>query len=435
MLAEQLRGEHEVWTPSGFGAWMVTALNPPPELLAFAPEAVYLLLDGHFATAAEREQLAESSVAEAVAALRRALPGVPVVVPKLGELMRDDVEGFYDERMWKLAAMPWSARGLAAIGSLFVLRKALALDLDGTLWQGTIGEVGRGGIVPDDEFQRQLKALAARGILLTVLSKNNPEDVDFAGMPLTAADFVASEVGWGAKADGLERLAAKLNLGTEAFVFVDDNPVERAEMRARHPEVAVVGSPAAVGDFFPERRLTAEDRLRVRSYQAEAARQAAAAVSAADYLASLKMWTEIRPLAASEVPRVAQLSQKTNQFNVLTHRYSEAEVREFMADPRRLVLTARAGDRFGDLGLISFVQVCGNEIVDWVMSCRAMNRGIEHEVLARLRQELAARGLGEVRARWRRTAKNAPVAELYERLGFERIAGDESEKSYRLKLD
>ena len=180
VLAGMLRKEHDVWLPPGFGAWMETALAPPDDLVAFNPEAVFLLLDSSFAP------FDAAGVASAKAALERALPAAAVIVPDLVDLA-DATGGFTDERMWKLASMPWSLKGLRAIVDemdrlLRIMRegapkKALALDLDGTLWSGVIGEDGPDGIRPFAEFQRSLKALADCGVVLVALSKNNPADV------------------------------------------------------------------------------------------------------------------------------------------------------------------------------------------------------------------------------------------------------------------
>ena len=302
----------------------------------------------------------------------------------------------------------------------------LALDLDGTMWEGAVGEDGRDGIRIREGFVREIRALGARGILLAVLSKNDPGDVAwfFEGED----PFVAKAIGWAPKGEGLGRMARDLNLGNDAFVFVDDNPGERAEMRAAHPEVLVADFPPQLGAFFPAHAVTDEDRTKTDQYRAEARRREfASGLSFEDYLKGLGIRTEIHPIAADEIPRVAQLSRKANQFNVRTNRYSEDDVRRFAADPSRLVLTLHASDRFGDQGLVAFVQAerkgDGAEIVDWVMSCRAMNRRLEFALEAELERQLAEQGCRRLEATYVPTAKNAPVRELYEGFGFA-LAGE-----------
>ena len=270
VLAGLLRKAHQVWMPSGFGAWMEAALDPPQDMLAFAPELICLLIDRRFGAFDAKVQDVETACAR----LRERFPKSVVIAPDVERLAADLGDGFYDEKMWKLGKMPFSIRGLRELAKVFSRKKAVAVDLDNTLWKGVIGEDGVAGIVPNTEFQKKLLELKHRGILLVALSKNNPEDVKpvwtDARMVLKESDFVAQRIDWNEKADNLERLAAELNIGTDAFVFVDDNPAERAEMRARRPEVAVADFPPQLDVFFPPFELMAEDMRKTEMYQAEA---------------------------------------------------------------------------------------------------------------------------------------------------------------------
>ena len=439
VLAGLLRKEHRVWTPSGFGAWMEAALEPPQDMLAFGPELICLLIDRRFGAFDAKVQ----DVATACARLRERFPKSAVIAPDVERLAADLGDGFYDEKMWKLGKMPFSIRGLRELAKVFSRKKVLAVDLDNTLWKGVVGEDGVAGIVPDAEFQNRLLALKRRGILLVALSKNSPEDVEpvwsDARMVLKKSDFVAQRIDWDEKADNLTRVAAELNLGTEAFVFVDDNPAERAGMRARRPEVAVADFPPQLDVFFPPFELQAEDVRKTEMYQAEAKRRdLAAGLSVEDYLKELQIKTDIHLARTAEVPRIAQLSQKSNQFNVCTNRYAEEEAAGLLSDPTRMVLTVHASDRFGDQGLISFVHVVITEgeaeVVDWVMSCRAMNRRIEFTVFDELKKTLTSRGIGTLRAHWTKTAKNAPVADLFDKLGFARVETHDDVRRYRMNL-
>ena len=434
VLAGLLGKGAPVWTPSGFGAWMETALDPPESLRVFGPELICILIDRKFG--AFDPQVQDLGLARD--RLRAAFPDAAVIVPDVERLAADLGDAFYDEKMWKLGKMPFSIRGLRELKKLLLPKKVLALDLDNTLWKGVVGEDGVGGIVPDLELLRKLKALKDRGVLLTVLSKNEEQDglEGLGGLGgWTTEDFAAWRIDWNEKPDNLAAVARELNLGLDSFVFVDDNPVERAQMRTRLPEVTVADFPPQLDVFFPARKVTDEDLRKTELYRAEAERRTfAAGRSAEDYLKELDIRTDIRPATRDEVPRLAQLSQKTNQFNVCTNRYSEREIAAFLGDPNRLLLSVRSSDRFGDCGLISFVlaKVDGEaaEIVDWAMSCRTMNRRIEFAVGEELERLLSAKGVRTLRAQWVRTAKNAPVADLFAKLGFTETAADEGVRRY-----
>ena len=439
ILAGMLRDEHDVWTPSGFGGWMETALEPPAELVAFDPSLICLLVDRRFGSFDASVQ----DVQTARTKLRTRFPQAAVIAPDLERLAADLGDGFYDEKMWKLGKMPFSLRGLRELKKLITPKKVLAVDLDNTLWKGIVGEDGVDGIMPDVAFQRQLKELKERGILLVALSKNNAEDVepiwDDQRMVLRKDDFVRLCVDWNDKAENLAKAAAELNLGVDSFVFVDDRPTERMKMRAEQPAVAVADFPPQLDVFFPRWALTEEDRRKTEMYRAEARRkELAAGLSVDDYLAELKIWAKVHPVRADEIPRVAQLSQKTNQFNVCTNRYSEADVARFAADPGRLIVSVHAGDRFGDSGLVAFVlaAVRGDEaeIVDWVMSCRVMNKRLEFAVEAEVERLLARRGVRTLKAVWRKTSKNAPVADLFDRFGFAAVGAGAEAKTYALDM-
>lgn len=435
VLAGMLREGHSAWTPSGFGAWMETALNPPPDLVSFNPDLVAILLDARFAAAVE-PQFAES----AVASLKAAFPHAAVVAPDVSALLADLGDAAYDERMWTLAKMPWSMDALSEIKkALAPAKKVLALDLDNTLWKGVVGEDGIGGIVPDVELQREALALKNRGILLVALSKNDAGDVapvwDDPRMILGKDDFVAMRIDWNEKSGNLASVAEELNLGADSFVFVDDNAGNRAEMRAGMPEVATAAFPPRLDVYFPFGATTDEDRSRTELYKAESRRRnAKSAMSYDDYIRHLDIKCDVRELVEGDVPRVAQLAQKTNQMNVGANRWSEDDIRAFAADPARRIYTLRVSDRFGDLGLVAFVHVklscIAAEIVDWVMSCRAMNRGIEVAFQREVERRLAGLGVKKIAATWRESAKNGPSRDLFGRLGFDAVDSDKAVRHY-----
>ena len=322
------------------------------------------------------------------------------------------------------------------------LKKVVAVDLDNTLWDGVIGEDGLAGIRAKPEFERTLKELKDRGVLLVALSKNNLEE-GLKGLGclevLKKDDFIAWRINWECKAENLVSVAEELNLGVDAFVFVDDNPAERLEMSAKIPEVTVADFPPNLAAYFPPREITEEDRHKTEEYRAEAERRRCLAGMRdemrevrEEVFRELGVEVEIHPLLDDEVARVAQLSQKSNQFNVCTNRYSQEEIRKLAREG--LVVTAHAKDKFGDQGLVAYVVVRDAAILDFVMSCRTMGRGIEERVEAEVERLVRERGVSRLSATWRDSGRNAPVRELFERLGFAQESSTSSEKHYTKSL-
>lgn len=314
----------------------------------------------------------------------------------------------FDPRLWEVASLALTPEGAEAFAARVAdvlraaagqVRKVLVTDLDGTLWDGIVSEVGPEGIAPEGPGRRAyrdwLRALAARGVLLAVASHND-QDVARAAfnrsdMEMTPEDFLAFEADWGPKPDMLRRIAARLHVGTDALVFVDDRPEQRAQVREALPEVAVPEMPAdparwveflAGQNLFEAAQLTADDRLRAQSLRDNAARaEAAATLSPEAYLASLNQELTAEPLGPENLARAAQLTQRCNQFNMRGTRHTEAD----LAGRRGWVYRLR--DRFGDLGAIAAVILEGDFIETWVISCRALNRGVERMILDHLRAQ------------------------------------------------
>ena len=436
MLARMLGDEHAVWTPPGFGAWVEIALAPPADLISFSPDIIAILLDEKFSNDDERNR-----IDDAVALLAATFPKTKVIVPDLKTIFSDLGDAAYDERMWKLAKMPWSMDALLEIKKLFTpVKKVLALDLDNTLWKGVVSEDGVDAIEPNELLQRKALLLKECGVVLVALSKNNPEDVApalrDARMLLHKDDFAAMRVNWDAKSLNLSDVARELNVGIDSFVFVDDNPGNRAEMRASLPEVTITPFPPDLSLYFHSAVLTDEDRMRTAHYKAESLRRKEASrLSLDDYLRSLDIKNEIHLIHEEEFARVAQLAQKTNQFNVCTNRWTEDDVRSFAADSRHAIFTLHSSDRFGDLGLVAFVHATidgdAAEIVDWVMSCRAMNRRIEFVMEDEVERALASRGVKKISAAWKRTSKNNPVENLFDSFGFELLESTPDLRRYK----
>jgi FkbH-like protein len=326
--------------------------------------------------------------------------------------------------------------------------------------EGAAGvKIGRGD--PEAEafldFQHRLKALQAQGVLLAACSKNNLADVvevfETRGeMPLQLADFAAREIGWEPKHEGLRKIAAALNIGTDSLVFLDDNPAEVSLVAQMLPEVKAVLLPPDPAEYagvlerltgFERSAVLAEDRAKTEQYRQNREReelrlQAGAGADLGSYLASLRTELEIRRARRDDLERIHQLFNKTNQFNVTTQRYSLSEIERCAAAQQCELWVARARDRFGDLGTVAVLllkQEGRSLLVDsLLMSCRAMGRGLETALVNHIKTRLLEhRGLLEVRARFIPTAKNKPVENLFESHGF-RITETRSqgEKLYAL---
>jgi FkbH-like protein len=326
-------------------------------------------------------------------------------------------------------------------------KKVVVLDLDNTLWGGVIGDDGVDGITLGDvdatgqaykAVQKLMLEFKARGLLLAVASKN---DLDKAVEPfkthpemvLRLDDIVSFQANWGPKPDSLRTIAHELGLGLDSFVFIDDNPAEIEHVRQVLPEVDCI-----LLDEDPGRRvlqiqdsrlfditsLTAEDAQRSEQYRVAAQRQSLQLETRTydDYLVSLKMLGEISPFNSVDIPRIAQLIARSNQFNLTTIRRQEPELVTLMADRSQLAFTMRLQDRFGEYGLIAIViaTISGDELVvdTWLMSCRVLKRQVEEEVLNELVRLARSKGLRLIRGVYIPSAKNCMVRDLYTTLGF-----------------
>jgi FkbH-like protein len=326
-------------------------------------------------------------------------------------------------------------------------RKLLVLDLDNTLWGGVVGEEGLNGIrlgPPSalgeryQEFQQYLKGLKERGVLLALASKNNADDAAdvlrrHPGAALRRDDFVSFKVNWEDKPTNIREIASELRLGLDSFVFLDDNPAERAAVRRELPDVVVPeisGEPAesiAVlerGLYFQAVRLTDEDRARNASYFASAkqAEVFSSVGSVDDYLAELAMHIDHGSVDADTSIRVTQLINKTNQFNLTSPRYSLEEIQSRMTSPMFWCRWYRLKDRFADHGLIGVLiaQVESKRwrVDTWLMSCRVIGRDVESFMFRDLVQCARESGAEEIVARYIPTPKNSAVTQLLPRFGF-----------------
>jgi FkbH-like protein len=363
---------------------------------------------------------------------------------------------WHDPTTWNMGKFPFSSlllplyadhvcRLIAAL--LGKSRRCLILDLDNTVWSGVIGDDGLEGIIigegdPTGEahlaVQRTALMLRERGIVLAVSSKNHDEVArrpfrDHPEMLLKEDHFAVFQANWSDKASNIEAIAEALSLGLDAMVFLDDNPVERDLIRRRLSQVAVPELPPdpalyartlLAAGYFEAIAFSDEDRRRAQFYQ-ENTRRAELQQRAGDideYLASLEMEITFQPFDQTGRARIAQLINKSNQFNLTTRRYSEAEVAAAERDPDCFTLQVRLADRFGDNGMISVI-ICRRvaeswDIDTWLMSCRVLGRKVEHAVLRELIEQARRSGIRSLAGHYHPTGRNQLVEEHYQKLGF-----------------
>lgn len=362
-----------------------------------------------------------------------------------------------DARLWVMGRIRYSAEGhellaqwLASyVRPLFSTpRKVLALDLDNTLWGGVLGEAGVNGIALSDDgegfayknFQRRIQVLQRLGVLLVINSKNNLSDVEEVWqknphMLLRREDFAYVCANWQDKASNLRSIAETLNLGLDSFVFIDDNPAERELIRRELPMVATPDFPespellcslvdALARRYFNKLQLTAEDKNKTAQYQARAAAESlkTSAASMDEYYAALEMKGGISPLTKENIARAEQLTQKTNQFNLTTKRYSAAQLENFCAEGGRIYLMS-LDDKFDRHGIVAMAMIKPTnnaiwEIDNFLMSCRVIGRTVEKALLAHIITEIRNMGATSLQGYFIATAKNQQVADFYPRMGF-----------------
>jgi FkbH-like protein len=377
---------------------------------------------------------------------------VAFLASKVGLDCWNDARGWHKAKLASsLDATPLYAEQICRLlgASRGKARKCLVMDLDNTLWGGVIGDDGLDGIALGQNsavgeahvaLQRFLLDLRRRGVILAVCSKN--EDVtaripfrDHPEMVLKEDHIAVFVANWSDKANNLREIAATLNLGTDSLVFLDDNPVEREQVRQVLPEVAVpelTEDPAdyisllANAGYFETIALSDEDLARADFYQANAERISLQRVgNLEEYLRSLQMVATISPFKAAGRIRIAQLINKSNQFNLTTRRYSESDVEAFESDPSKFCLQVRLADRFGDNGMISVV-IFDKGLDEWscdtwVMSCRVLGRRVEELVLAAVAEAARSAGAKRLNGTYIPTKKNGLVVEHFAKLGFTRM--------------
>ncbi len=388
-----------------------------------------------------------------------AMPAHVLVHDLAGLAATVGAQSWQDPRMYHHAKQPCTLENLPRyaqsvaqliLASVGHVKKCLVLDLDNTLWGGVIGDDGLSGIElgqgsPLGEahlaLQRYALRLKDRGVLLAVCSKNNIENAvqpfqSHPDMLLKEDDIACFVANWLPKPDNIRTISETLNIGLDSFVFVDDNPAERAIVREFLPMVAVPEMPEDAayyvrtlqdGQYFESITYSAEDANRTAMYKANQARQEQqqSSVDMDSFLGSLNMEAIIRPFQAADMERIAQLIARSNQFNLLTRRHSLEALQHFAQDPNVLTISMRLKDKFGDNGLIAVWIGMGDTetktvtIDTWLMSCRVLSRGAEQHLRNHVAMLCQDAGYDTLVGVYSPTKKNRMVADLYPRLGFE----------------
>jgi FkbH-like protein len=364
-------------------------------------------------------------------------------------------DNLLDAKLWYTSRNPFKQSSYPALVDdllryiLSVLgraKKCVVVDLDNTLWGGVVGEDGIEGIelgqtYPGNcyrDFQKELLALHRRGVLLAINSKNNEEDAlrvidEHPDMILRREHFAAMRINWRDKASNLRDLARELGIGLESFVFVDDNPAECELVRRECPECEVVQLPDKpyLIPAVPSRvsgleniRLTDEDRRKGAMYRARAQRRELEQRTSnlQEFLESLDIEVHVEPATPFSIPRIAQLTQKTNQVNMTTRRYTEAQVQALASDPDCSVYSVASRDRLGDDGIVGvfILRHAAHDcaIDSFLLSCRVIGRGIEELMIAAIADLARARGAQTLTGEFLPTSKNRPAQGFFERMGF-----------------
>jgi FkbH-like protein len=345
-------------------------------------------------------------------------------------------------------------------------KKALVFDCDNTLWSGIVGEDGMEGIQMTsastkgavyEEVQFLAKELASKGIIIGLNSKNNSDDVDeviekHKGMQLSEDEIIIKRVNWENKADNLIAIAKNLNIGLDSLVFVDDSDFEINLINGILPEVVTIKVPAKSSYLYPDtirqhmnlfhnNTFSKEDASRLKMYKEEQQRNTIKEefTSIEDYLKSLKLQIGIYMNEKELIPRMTQLIQKTNQFNLTTIRYTEVEISSFVKSPTHLTFAFDVKDKFGEFGItgVAITNIKGEEaeIDTLLMSCRIIGRNVEFKFASEMIHQLKNHGVKRIYANYIRSTKNEQVLNYLDKVGFKLIKESENEKKYSLIIN
>jgi len=376
-----------------------------------------------------------------------------------GLISRVGKERWHDERKWQFTRMPFAVQSLSAMADEWVRylyamigkrAKVLVTDLDNTLWGGVVGEDGADGVKIGTDYpgtiylavQRVILDLSRRGVILAACSKNNPQDAlqvldSRPEMLLRSSHFSALRINWVDKATNIREIAEELNVGLDSIAFLDDSEIEREQVRSALPEVDVIdvpkdpaGFPEALRNYlgFERLQISAEDTQRAQFYTEQRQRSELlnSVTSTTDFYRALQQEVEVVPITGGMIARVAQLTQKTNQFNLTTRRYTEQEIGALLARPDARVYSVRVKDRFGDNGITGVIILRFTddvaEIDTFLLSCRIIGRTVETAVVAYLLKECRHIGANRLEGWFIPSKKNTPAEPFYESHGFQPLA-------------
>ncbi len=515
-LLKDLSRNHDVYCPEGYGTWEVYCLKANQELKAFAPQVIFIVLDGTVLFVDKGQDVSEqiNQYKLYIENLVKIYTEAKVVVStidikpsfKLGNesdssiavnyywetmltsliagnsrIYRLELErlitkigrdSMYSSKMWYTGAIPYSVGGIKQLHNemekilnrfMQKRKKVLVTDLDNTLWGGVVGETGADGILlaPNgigsiyQEVQKILLWLKKQGVVLCAVSKNNISDVEEVfennrHMILEKTDFVKIIANWECKSENISELSKELNVGLDSFVFLDDNVLERDEVRLQLPDVSVIDFPKKLEtypeilaetcyDYFFAWSLTEEDLRKTDIYQSEMKRKKLQnTISYEAFLKQLNINITIKEMTANNQERVIQLIDKTNQFNTCALRMDEIALNRYRNDGGILV-TVYVEDKFGDNGLVGIIMYhVDNKVVvidNYILSCRVMGRKIENAVFGALIDRFKKEQYEFIKAKYIVTPKNGPVAGLWEKLGLAKYAEFENGVEYGKKID
>jgi len=419
----------EVWNPGAQAVPLSLVIQNPPEPGRRPPFQRKLVCAPGFT----RHKLDYAEIAPHLDTAREALIHlIPnILAPQdEGRVLHFGALGFVaDARYARAPAVPAAPERTAPAAARHV--KAIAWDLDGTLWDGVLLEDGPDGVKLRPEVAQVMAELDRRGIVQSVVSKNEPGDA-LAQLRRLGLDelFVFPQIGWGPKSEAIAALLRDLNLGADALAFVDDSPFERAQVARAHPAVRVLAAEEAASlparpEFDPP--VTAESSRRRQLYRDQERRAQAQARSSGDYEAFLReceMQMVVRGAASLPVERLHELIQRTNQLNFSGNRYTRDELAALLADPRYEGYALECSDRFGDYGVVGFALLDrpASRLVDVALSCRVQGKRVEHAFLGFLLERLRERGATRLEALYRETARNREAGRVFSDLGFAELA-------------
>ncbi|HDL01310.1 MAG TPA: HAD-IIIC family phosphatase [candidate division Zixibacteria bacterium] len=377
------------------------------------------------------------------------------IVDVKGLVLRKGAENLFDERLYYLAKSHWSQTGLKELAGLYlryfkafkgIRKKCIVVDLDNTLWGGIIGDDGMENIKLSNDgdgkafydFQRELLKLYNRGILLAINSKNTKEIVietmeKHPYMILKPDHFISMKINWNNKAQNMKEIADEINIGLDSLVFLDDSEFEREVIINKFPEVYTPALPKDFSEYpnfirqldvFDFLSLTGDDFARNKMYKANVQRDNLKmnVVNIEDFYCSLEMKATVDSITPFQVPRIAQMTQKTNQFNLRTQRYTESEIKRFMEDSGYEVYFLSLADKFGDNGIVgtAIIKLDGEKafIDSFIFSCRALGRTAETALLNYIVEDVKEKGLKKLIGEYIPTKKNMPCKDFYKEHGF-----------------